>query len=104
MLRGYNVPTTTKTTAEMSPLSALAGIGTGAVGLFSGTGAGGTGASVWDNMKKALGSSITSGGAIDLGGGLVMGPSGNILGGSDNVDSGLSNADIENLINLPPED
>jgi hypothetical protein len=82
----------------------LAGIGTGAVGLFSGTGAGGTGASVWDNMKKALGSSITSGGAIDLGGGLVMGPSGNILGGSDNTDSGLSNADIEALINLPPED
>lgn len=104
MLRGYNVPTTTKTTAEMSPLSALAGIGTGAVGLFSGTGSGGTGPSVWENMKKALGSSITTGGAIDLGGGLVMGPSGNILGGSDNVDSGLSNADIENLINPPPEE
>jgi hypothetical protein len=54
MLRGYNVPTTTKTTAEMSPLSALAGIGTGAAGLFQGTGTGGTGPSLFDNMKKAL--------------------------------------------------
>jgi hypothetical protein len=104
LLRGYNVPTTTKTTAEMSPLSALAGIGTGAVGLFSGTGAGGTGASVWDNMKKALGSSITSGGAIDLGGGLTMGANGQIYGGSDNVDSGLSNADLEALYSPPPEE
>ena len=94
MLRGYNVPTTTKTTAEMSPLSALAGIGTGAVGLFSGTGTGGTGPSLFDNMKKAL-SGSTVNGVLDLGGGLVMGPSGNILGGSDNVDSGLSNADLE---------
>jgi hypothetical protein len=104
MLRGYNVPTTTKTTAEMSPLSALAGIGTGAVGLFSGTGAGGTGASVWDNMKKALGSSITTGGAIDLGGGLVMGPSGTIFGGTNYTSPSPSNDDIEALINLPPED
>ena len=54
MLRGYNVPTTTKTTAEMSPLSALAGIGTGAAGLFQGSGTGGTGPSLFDNMKKAL--------------------------------------------------
>lgn len=94
MLRGYNVPTTTKTTAEMSPLSALAGIGTGAVGLFSGTGAGGTGPSVFDQMKKALGSSATSSGAIDLGGGLTMGADGSMSGGSSNVDSGLSNDDL----------
>ena len=94
MLRGYNVPTTTKTTAEMSPLSALAGIGTGAVGLFSGTGAGGTGPSVFDQMKKALGSSATSTGAIDLGGGLTIGADGSISGGSSNVDSGLSNDDL----------
>ena len=93
MLRGYNVPTTTKTTAEMSPLSALAGIGTGAVGLFSGTGAGGTGPSVWDNMKKALGSS-TSNGVIDLGGGLKINADGSMSGGSANVDSGLSNDDL----------
>jgi len=55
MLRGYNVPTTTKTTAEMSPLSALAGVGAGAAGLFSGTGVGGTGPSLFDNIKKSLG-------------------------------------------------
>jgi hypothetical protein len=55
MLRGYNVPTTTKTTAEMSPLSALAGIGTGAMGLFQGTGSAGTGPSLFDNIKKTLG-------------------------------------------------
>jgi len=94
MLRGYNVPTTTKTTAEMSPLSALAGIGTGAMGLFSGTGTGGTGPSMFDKMKQAL-SGSTVNGVLDLGGGLVMGRDGSILGGSGNVDSGLSNADLE---------
>jgi hypothetical protein len=41
ILRGYNVPTSTKTTAEMSPLSALAGIGTGALGMIT-PGVGGT--------------------------------------------------------------
>ena len=35
VLRGYNVPTSTTTTADMSPLSALAGVGAGAVGLFT---------------------------------------------------------------------
>jgi hypothetical protein len=55
MLRGYNVPTTTKTTAEMSPLSGLAAVGAGAAGLFSGTGVGGTGPSLFDNIKKSLG-------------------------------------------------
>jgi hypothetical protein len=65
MLRGYNVPTTTKTTAEMSPLSALAGIGTGAVGLFSGTGTGGTGPSLFDNIKKSLGTGAFTGTVFD---------------------------------------
>ena len=41
ILRGYNVPTATTTTAEMSPLSALAGIGTGALGMVT-PGVGGT--------------------------------------------------------------
>jgi hypothetical protein len=50
ILRGYNVPTTTKTTAEQSPLSVLAGLGTGAVGLFAGTGTGGTGPSLFQQM------------------------------------------------------
>jgi hypothetical protein len=39
----------------MSPLSALAGIGTGAMGLFQGTGSAGTGPSLFDNIKKTLG-------------------------------------------------
>lgn len=57
LLRGYNVPTTTKTTAEMSPLSALAGVGAGAVGLFTpGTG----GATPYDSLTNAL-KKMTSG-------------------------------------------
>jgi hypothetical protein len=55
MLRGYNVPTTTTTTATGSPLSALASVGAGAAGLFSGTGTGGTGPSLFENIKKQLG-------------------------------------------------
>jgi hypothetical protein len=35
LLRGYNVPTTTKTTAQMSPLSAIAGVATGTAGFFT---------------------------------------------------------------------
>jgi hypothetical protein len=42
-LRGYNIPTTTKTTATASPLSVAAGLGTGVAGLFQGTGTNGTG-------------------------------------------------------------
>jgi hypothetical protein len=34
LLKGYSMPTTTKTTAEQSPLSVLAGVGTGAAALF----------------------------------------------------------------------
>ena len=51
ILRGYNVPTSTKTTAEMSPLSALAGIGTGALGMFT-PGVGGT--TPWQNIKNTF--------------------------------------------------
>jgi len=90
ILRGYNVPTSTKTTAEMSPLSALAGIGTGALGMFT-PGVGGT--TPFQNLTKALGTTTPTG-AIDLGGGLTMGSNGSIYGGSPNVDSGLSNDDL----------
>jgi hypothetical protein len=90
LLRGFNVPTSTKTTAEMSPLSALAGIGTGALGMFT-PGVGGT--TPWQNLTKALGTTTASG-AIDLGGGLTMGSNGQIYGGSDNTDSGLTNDDL----------
>jgi hypothetical protein len=90
ILRGYNVPTSTKTTAEMSPLSALAGIGTGAMGMFT-PGVGGT--TPWQNLTKALGTTTPTG-AIDLGGGLTMGANGQVYGGSGNADSGLTNDDL----------
>ena len=89
ILRGYNVPTSTKTTAEMSPLSALAGITTGAAGMFT-PGVGGT--TPWQNLKTALGSATATGG-IDLGGGLIL-DNGSIYGGSPNSDSGLTNNDL----------
>ena len=56
ILRGYNVPTTTTTQATGSPLSALAAMGAGAAGLFSGSGANGTGPSLYSNILKAFGS------------------------------------------------
>ena len=89
ILRGYNVPTSTKTTAEMSPLSALAGLTTGAAGMFT---PGPTGTTPWQNLKTALGSSSATGGT-DLGGGLYL-DNGSIYGGSANVDSKLSNDDL----------
>jgi hypothetical protein len=69
LLRGYNVPTTTKTTAEMSPLSALAGIGSGAVGLF--TPAGSAGATPYDSLSKALKSMTSGSEAKDLFGNII---------------------------------
>jgi len=90
ILRGYNVPTSTKTTAEMSPLSAMAGVGAGAVGLFT-PGVGGK--TPFDNIKAALGAG-GSGVGMDLGGGLYLKPDGSIAGGSPNSDSGLSNDDL----------
>jgi hypothetical protein len=90
ILRGYNVPTSTKTTAEMSPLSALAGIGTGALGMFT-PGPGGT--TPIENIKKTFGVG-GAGTGTDLGGGLYIKPDGSIVGGSPNVDSGLSNDDL----------
>jgi hypothetical protein len=68
LLRGYNVPTTTKTTAEMSPLSALAGIGTGAVGLFT-PGTGGT--TPYDSLKKVLGGMTGASNVSDVFGNLI---------------------------------
>lgn len=68
LLRGYNVPTTTKTTAEMSPLSALAGVGAGAVGLFTpGTG----GSTPYDSLTKALKGMTSGSGATDLFGNII---------------------------------
>ena len=66
MLRGYSIPTTTKTTAQMSPLSGAAAIGTGTAALFQGTGASGTGPSLFkqltgqDSLTGALSSAGTA--------------------------------------------
>jgi hypothetical protein len=91
ILRGYNVPTSTKTTAEMSPLSALAGVGAGAVGLMT-PGVGGK--TPWDNIKAAMGAG-GAGAGMDLGGGLYLKPDGSISGGTLTTDdSGLSNDDL----------
>jgi hypothetical protein len=89
ILRGYNVPTSTKTTAEMSPLSALAGIGTGALGMFT-PGVGGT--TPIENIKKTFAG--MGSGTTNLGSGLTINADGSISGGSANVDSGLSNEDL----------
>jgi hypothetical protein len=89
ILRGYNVPTSTRTTAEMSPLSALAGIGTGALGMFT-PGPGGT--TPIENIKKTFAG--MGSGTTDLGSGLTINADGSISGGSANVDSGFSNNDL----------
>jgi hypothetical protein len=56
------VPTATKTTAEMSPLSALAGIGSGALGMFT-PGVGGT--TPWQNIKNTFGTEAFTGTVFD---------------------------------------
>jgi hypothetical protein len=90
MLRGYNVPTSTKTTMEMSPLSALAGVGTGIAGLFT-PGVGGK--SLFDNIKASI--KPGADGSYDLGSGLKIGADGRITGGTlRDEDSGLSNDDL----------
>jgi hypothetical protein len=62
MLRGYNIPLSTKTTAEMSPLSALAGVASGSLGLIT-PGPGGT--TPLDNLKKVLGVGSLTGTVFD---------------------------------------
>jgi hypothetical protein len=62
ILRGYNVPTSTRTTAEMSPLSALAGVGAGAVGMFT-PGPGGT--TPLQNIKNLFSDPAYSGSVVD---------------------------------------
>ena len=90
ILRGYNVPTSTKTTAEMSPLSALAGVGTGALGMFT-PGVGGT--TPYQNLKNAFAG--MGSGTTDLGSGLTINADGSISGGTlTTADSGLSNNDL----------
>jgi hypothetical protein len=92
MLRGYNVPLSTKTTAEMSPLSALASVGAGAAGLFSGTGTGGTGPSLFDNIKKSLGSNALTDTIFQPSGGQSTNYTGGASGGAaDSTGTGAEN-------------
>jgi hypothetical protein len=56
IMQGYQIPTTTETKLNMSPLSALSTVGAGAAGLFSNkinptTGQPITGTSIWDQIK-----------------------------------------------------
>lgn len=56
IMQGYQIPTTTETKLNMSPLSALGNIGAGAMGLFSNridpsTNKPITGTSIWDQIK-----------------------------------------------------
>ena len=50
LLQGYNVPTTTTTTLDQSPLSALVGLGAGAAGMFT---ANAQGKTPWDALTAA---------------------------------------------------
>jgi hypothetical protein len=52
LIRGYNIPTSSKTTATASPLSVAAGLGTGVAGLFQGTGTNGTGPNLISQISK----------------------------------------------------
>lgn len=102
LLRGYNIPTSTSTTLNMSPLSALAGVGTGAAGLlqaqkYDAKGNPIANSSIWNQIKNQFTGS--GGGTTDLGGGITMNPDGSISGGSPNTDSGLSNDAIMDIIN-----
>ena len=56
LLQGYNVPTTTSTSLDMSPLSGLAAVGSGIAGLFSPTSTGaGTTTNLWNQLTSSLG-------------------------------------------------
>jgi len=60
LLKGYTVPTSTKQTMCMSPLSGLASVGSTAAGLFGGTGKCGTGPSLISQIGKSF-SKLTGG-------------------------------------------
>jgi hypothetical protein len=71
IMQGYQIPTTTETKLNMSPLSALASAGAGAAGLFSnridpGTNKPITGTSIWDQIKNQFSTpTLPSGGLYD---------------------------------------
>lgn len=64
LMAGQNIPTSTVQTAETSPLAAMASVGSGLGALFQGTGAGGTGPSLFQNMtgQSSLGGLFSAAG------------------------------------------
>ena len=76
IMQGYQIPTTTETKLNMSPLSALSAVGAGAAGLFSNrvdptTGKPITGTSLFDQIKGQFNTPTAPGGG---GGGLPTVP------------------------------
>ena len=64
LMAGQNIPTSTVQTAETSPLAAMASVGSGLGALFQGTGANGTGPSLFQNMtgQSSLGGLFSAAG------------------------------------------
>ena len=115
MLRGYNIPTATTTTAQMSPLSILGGTATGLAGFFSPTydssgnivkDASGNPITQASNLMTGLGNVFKGASSlanlpINLGGGISIGydSSGNpiITGGTDSGPSPSNDQILEDL-------
>ena len=110
LLKGYTVPTSTKQTMCMSPLSGLASVGSTAAGLFAGTGKCGTGPSMFCQMKKSFGGvqadssspsgySNGAGQAVNQDGSAYdAGPTGNTYGPiSDNLINSMPSRNINNI-------
>jgi len=89
MLRGYNVPTTTKTTMEMSPLSVLGGGVTGLTGMFT-PGTGTDKSTPFDKMMSAYDSikGRLTGATEPLTGGATAGNSNEGTSGMPDITSG----------------
>jgi len=110
LLKGYTVPTSTKQTMCMSPLSGLASVGSTAAGLFGGTGKCGTGPSVICQIKKSFGgvqadssspTGFTNGAGQYVnqdGSAYNAGPTGNTYGPiSDNLINSMPSKNINNI-------
>ena len=105
LLQGQQIPSTVTTQLNMSPFSALASIGTGALGMmtprYNAAGQPIAGSSPYDILKKTWGDIFPSG--TNLGGGLSVNPDGSISGGSE-ASPGNTTGDPETdaLIGLGP--
>jgi len=110
LLKGYTVPTSTKQTMCMSPLSALASGASTAAGLFAGTGKCGQGPSVFCQIRKSFGgvqadssspTGFTNGAGQYVnqdGSAYNAGPTGNTYGPiSDNLINSMPSKNINNI-------